>query len=77
LTCHPPIFSYCPFWCKIIVTTTGDDPNFIIKNQIGAAIVERIVRAYESQEKFKVFVLIPLMPAFPAELSTKEAATAR
>ncbi|KAI8886590.1 phospholipase D/nuclease [Backusella circina FSU 941] len=62
---------------QFFITTTEDDTSFIVKNQIGAAIVERIVRAFENQEKFKVFVLIPLMPAFPAELSTKEAATAR
>jgi phospholipase D1/2 len=48
-----------------------------LKNQIGAAIVNRIKRAFDEQEKFKIFVLIPLMPAFPAELSTKDAATAR
>lgn len=48
-----------------------------MKNQIGNAIVKRIVRAHEEQEKFKVFVLMPLMPAFPADLSTKDAATAR
>jgi phospholipase D1/2 len=48
-----------------------------LKNQIGTAIVNRIIRAFEEQEKFKVFVLMPLMPAFPAELSTKDAATAR
>lgn len=39
--------------------------------------MDRIIKAHEAQEKFKVFVLIPLMPAFPAELSTKDAATAR
>jgi phospholipase D1/2 len=59
------------------VTTTGHDDNHIIKNLIGEAIVKRIIRAHEEQEKFKVFVLMPLMPAFPADLSTKEAATAR
>ncbi|KAI8370759.1 hypothetical protein EDC96DRAFT_502234 [Choanephora cucurbitarum] len=62
---------------QFFITTTEDDPNFIIKNQIGDAIVRRIKKAYDCQEKFKVFVIIPLMPAFPAELSSKDAATAR
>lgn len=62
---------------SFLVTTTEKDDNYIIKNQIGTAIVNRIIKAHEEQEKFKVFVLIPLMPAFPAELSTKDAATAR
>jgi phospholipase D1/2 len=53
------------------------DQEGILKNQIGNAIVHRIVRAHEEREKFKVFVLMPLMPAFPADLSTKDAATAR
>ncbi|CEP13720.1 hypothetical protein [Parasitella parasitica] len=62
---------------QFFITTTEDDSNYILKNQIGAAIVNRIKRAFDAQEKFKVFVLMPLMPAFPAELSTKDAATAR
>ncbi|KAG1152416.1 hypothetical protein G6F37_000260 [Rhizopus arrhizus] len=62
---------------QFFITTTEKDSSYIIKNQIGDAIVKRIIRAHEEKEKFKVFVLIPLMPAFPAELSTKEAATAR
>ncbi|KAI8393433.1 uncharacterized protein BYT42DRAFT_551022 [Radiomyces spectabilis] len=62
---------------QFFITTTEDDPNYILKNQIGQALVNRIVKAFEEGQKFKVFVLIPLMPAFPADLSTKEAATAR
>jgi phospholipase D1/2 len=61
----------------ILVTSTDNKEANIVKNQIGNAIVKRIIRAHEEQEKFKVFVLMPLMPAFPADLSTKDAATAR
>jgi hypothetical protein len=60
-----------------LVSATDNKDSNIIKNQIANAIVKRIIRAYEEQEKFKVFVLMPLMPAFPADLSTKDAATAR
>ncbi|KAI8990852.1 hypothetical protein BDF20DRAFT_908690 [Mycotypha africana] len=62
---------------QFFITSTEKDDKYILKNQIGTAIVSRIVQAYENGEKFKVFVLMPLMPAFPAELSTKDAATAR
>ncbi|KAI9267423.1 hypothetical protein BY458DRAFT_533912 [Sporodiniella umbellata] len=62
---------------QFFITSTEPDNGGIVKNQIGNAIVRRIVRAHEEREKFKVFVLIPLMPAFPADLSTKDAATAR
>lgn len=64
-------------YISILVTNTVEDDKYVLKNLIGKAIVERIIRAHENQEKFMVFVLMPLMPAFPAELSTKEAATAR
>ncbi|KAG1449258.1 hypothetical protein G6F56_008696 [Rhizopus delemar] len=62
---------------QFFITSTEFDSNNILKNQIGNAIIKRIVRAHEEREKFKVFVLMPLMPAFPADLSTKDAATAR
>ncbi|KAG1150556.1 hypothetical protein G6F37_000150 [Rhizopus arrhizus] len=62
---------------QFFITATEMDQEGILKNQIGNAIVHRIVRAHEEREKFKVFVLMPLMPAFPADLSTKDAATAR
>ncbi|KAI8981075.1 hypothetical protein BDB01DRAFT_795326 [Pilobolus umbonatus] len=62
---------------QFFITSTTDDSNYILQNQIGRAIVNRIVRAHQEQAKFKVFVLMPLMPAFPAELSTKEAGTAK
>ncbi|ORE03496.1 phospholipase D/nuclease [Rhizopus microsporus var. microsporus] len=62
---------------QFFITATEMNDGSILKNQIGNAIVKRIIRAHEEQEKFKVFVLMPLMPAFPADLSTKDAATAR
>ncbi|KAG0174673.1 hypothetical protein DFQ28_005271 [Apophysomyces sp. BC1034] len=62
---------------QFFITSTEDDSDFILKNKIGQAIVRRIVRAHEEGTKFKVVVLMPLMPAFPADLCTKEAATAR
>ncbi|ORZ14030.1 hypothetical protein BCR42DRAFT_417891 [Absidia repens] len=62
---------------QFFITTTEDDPNYIIKNQIGAAMVNRIIRAHDENEKFKIFVVIPLLPAFPADLSTKAARDAK
>ena len=61
----------------IIVTSTEKDDDFVLKNTIGEAIVKRINRAHEEREPFKVYVVIPLMPGFPAELSTKEASNPR
>ena len=42
----------------------------IVKNLVAQAIVDRILKAHESGEKFKVFIVLPLMPAFPGDIST-------
>ena len=60
------------------VTSTSDqDEDFILKNQIGAALVNRIKRAHEENTAFRVIVVMPLIPAFPADLSSKDAGVAR
>jgi phospholipase D1/2 len=48
-----------------------------LKNQIGAAIVERIKRAHQENQSFRVIVVMPLIPAFPADLASKDAGVAR
>ncbi|KAJ8655156.1 hypothetical protein O0I10_009191 [Lichtheimia ornata] len=62
---------------QFFITATEEDEDYVLKNQIGNAIVKRIIRAHEEREPFRVIVLMPLMPAFPADLSTDAAATAR
>ncbi|KAI9306139.1 hypothetical protein BJ944DRAFT_264042 [Cunninghamella echinulata] len=62
---------------QFFITATDNDPAYIIKNQIGAAIVKRIIRAHDEGEKFKVFIMMPLVPAFPADLSTKASRDAK
>ncbi|KAI9319321.1 hypothetical protein BX666DRAFT_1925043 [Dichotomocladium elegans] len=62
---------------QFFITSTEADEDYVLKNLIGEAIVKRIVRAHEECEPFRVIVLMPLMPAFPADLSTDAAATAR
>ncbi|XP_061608303.1 phospholipase D1 isoform X2 [Phyllopteryx taeniolatus] len=41
-----------------------------VHNGIGDAIVNRILRAYREQKKYKVFVVIPLLPGFEGDIST-------
>ena len=41
-----------------------------VVNQVGEAIVRRIIRAYRSNETFRVYVIIPLLPAFEGEIGT-------
>jgi phospholipase D1/2 len=48
--------------------TATDDSQHPVRNKIGAAIVERIVRAYENGEKWKMIVCMPAVPAFAGDL---------
>lgn len=62
-----------PLGC-LVSTTTQDK---LLRNKISQALVERIKRAHKKGEKYKVFILIPLIPAFEGDLATKDAAAAR
>ncbi|TVY62866.1 Phospholipase D1 [Lachnellula suecica] len=48
--------------------TATDDHQKPVRNKIGAALVERIVRAHENGEKYKVIVCMPAVPAFAGDL---------
>ncbi|KAI6717349.1 hypothetical protein JHW43_000005 [Diplocarpon mali] len=52
---------------QFFITATGDEQR-PVRNQIGAAIVERVVRAYQNGEKYKVIVCMPAVPAFAGDL---------
>ena len=52
---------------QFFITATSDEQK-PVKNKIGAAIVERILRAARSGEKYKVIVLMPAIPAFAGDL---------
>ncbi|KAG9294883.1 hypothetical protein G9A89_003223 [Geosiphon pyriformis] len=62
---------------QFFVTATEKDPNYAVKNLIGEAIVDRIKKAANDHEKFRVIVVMPLLPAFQADLNSKEAGTIR
>lgn len=47
---------------------TATDDTTPVKNQIGAALVERVVSAAKAGRPFKIFVLIPEVPAFPGDI---------
>lgn len=42
----------------------------VVKNRIAEALYRRIIRAHQKQETFRVFIIIPLLPAFEGELGT-------
>ncbi|XP_063059494.1 phospholipase D2 [Engraulis encrasicolus] len=40
-----------------------------VHNGIGDAIVERILRAHKEQKKYRVFVVVPILPGFEGDIS--------
>ncbi|RUP33532.1 hypothetical protein BC936DRAFT_138556, partial [Jimgerdemannia flammicorona] len=62
---------------QFFITATTNNPDYNIKNQIGSALVDRIIRASENGEKFRVIVVMPLAPAFAGDFSKKEAEVCR
>src|SRR5688572_17629530 len=60
-----------------LVTLAAENGNPDLKNTIGLALVNRIVRAHQEGKKFRVIVVMPLMPAFEADIMSSEAGTLR
>ncbi|KLJ11856.1 phospholipase D [Blastomyces silverae] len=52
---------------QFFITATGDAQK-PVENKIGAAIVERILRAARAGQKYKMIVVIPAVPCFAGEL---------
>ncbi|OAT06582.1 phospholipase D [Blastomyces gilchristii SLH14081] len=52
---------------QFFITATGDAQK-PIENKVGAAIVERILRAARAGQKYKMIVVIPAVPCFAGEL---------
>ncbi|PYI02789.1 phospholipase D/nuclease [Aspergillus sclerotiicarbonarius CBS 121057] len=53
---------------QFFITATSDAQK-PVQNKIGAAIVERILRAARAGEKYKIVVVIPSVPCFAGDLS--------
>ena len=52
---------------QFFITATSDSQK-PVRNKLGAAIVERILRAARDGEKYKVIVIMPSIPAFAGDL---------
>ncbi|KAJ1921211.1 hypothetical protein H4219_000810 [Mycoemilia scoparia] len=62
---------------QFFISSAKSDPAYTVKNRIAEAIVDRIIRAHQAGQKFRVIVIIPLMPAFEGDVSGSGAATLR
>ncbi|KAJ1766493.1 hypothetical protein IW140_001438 [Coemansia sp. RSA 1813] len=60
---------------QFFVSNAREDPNYTIKNRIAEALVDRVKRAHKRGERFRVFIIIPLMPAFEGDVNAMGAAT--
>ncbi|KAH6659345.1 hypothetical protein BKA67DRAFT_652577 [Truncatella angustata] len=52
---------------QFFITATSDEQR-PVHNKIGGAIVDRIIRAHNAREDFRVIVLMPAVPAFAGDL---------
>lgn len=59
---------------QFFISSTAGNP---VKNQIAQALVERIKIAAQRNEKFKVIVVIPLLPGFEGSINDPAAAVLR
>ncbi|KAL5335418.1 hypothetical protein BJX70DRAFT_401625 [Aspergillus crustosus] len=57
---------------QFFITATGDLQK-PVKNKIGAAIVERILRAARAGQKYKIYIVIPSVPCFAGDLGDEAA----
>lgn len=48
-----------------------------MKNRVGDALVERIIRAYNENKPWKAIIVIPLMPGFQAEVDESNGSSVR
>jgi len=49
---------------------TGNNVTFSdVKNNIATALFNRIVKAYKAREIFRVYILLPLLPAFEGDIA--------
>lgn len=57
--------------------TATDDKQKPIKNKVGAAIAERIIRAARNGEHYQIIVAMPAIPAFAGDLKNDDALSTR
>ncbi|KAF9092887.1 hypothetical protein BGX27_001710, partial [Mortierella sp. AM989] len=62
---------------QFFITLATENGNPDIKNRIGIALVDRILKAHREGTRFRVIVVMPLMPSFEADIMSSEAGTLR
>jgi phospholipase D1/2 len=57
---------------QFFITATSDSQH-PVKNKIGAAIVERVLRAHKAGETYKMIICLPSVPGFAGDLHSDDA----
>ncbi|KAI8970516.1 hypothetical protein BDB01DRAFT_731756 [Pilobolus umbonatus] len=60
---------------QFFISTTQDDK--LLRNKIAQALLERIIKAHKSGQKYRAYIMMPLIPAFEGDLTSTEASAAR
>ncbi|KAG0370022.1 Phospholipase D1 [Mortierella sp. AD032] len=61
---------------QFFITSTNVNKT-IVHNGIGRALTDRIIKAHKAGEKFRVIVVLPLVPGFEGGINTPEATSVR
>ncbi|WBW71606.1 phospholipase D, Pld1 [Schizosaccharomyces osmophilus] len=61
---------------QFFITSTISDGT-LIENRVGDALVERIIRAYNNNERWKGVIIIPLLPGFQGQIDMQEGSSLR
>ncbi|KAJ4364525.1 hypothetical protein N0V83_009120 [Neocucurbitaria cava] len=62
---------------QFFITATSKRDEIPVHNQIGAAIVDAVVKASKEERNFKVIIIIPAVPGFAGDLRDNAAAGTR
>ncbi len=62
---------------QFLVTQSSSNGSGPVRNRIGEALVKRIIRAHREEKRFRVILVMPLLPAFEAAVDSPEASCIR
>lgn len=60
---------------QFFITNSYDNPDNLIpevQNKIGLALINRIAKAFRNKEKFKIYIVMPLMPCFKGDIKAAD-----
>jgi phospholipase D1/2 len=62
---------------QFFVSNAQDNNTSPVRNRIANALFQRILRAHRNGQRFRVFIVLPLLPAFENDVSDQDGATVR